>query len=88
MSGPIAFAVGVYLAMSLPAVFPWTPAGLMSPWLALIQFADLVGERGVSLLLGLAMAWVAQAISIRKRWWRPVGAALTEVLVAASRRRE
>lgn len=57
----IAFAAGVFLAVSLPALFVWSPAGLLSPWPALVQLADLVGERGVSALLALGAALLARA---------------------------
>lgn len=53
---PLAFALGVYGATLVPAVFPWTPAGGLSGWPILLQTAEAVGERGVSLLLALGCA--------------------------------
>ncbi len=55
----LAFAMGTVVAISMPAVFQWTPAGLMSPWPILVQAADVVGERGVSFVLALAAALLA-----------------------------
>jgi apolipoprotein N-acyltransferase len=57
----LAFPAGTFVALSLPAVFAWTPAGLVSPWPALVQLADLVGERGVSALFALGAALAARA---------------------------
>ncbi|WP_437335222.1 apolipoprotein N-acyltransferase [Sorangium sp. So ce394] len=57
----LAFATGVFAAVVLPTVFGWTPAGLMSPWPALVQLADLVGERGVSVLFAVGAALLARA---------------------------
>ncbi|MDI1446464.1 apolipoprotein N-acyltransferase [Polyangium sp. 6x1] len=58
----LAFAVGVFVAVSLPSVFAWTPAGLVSPWPALVQLADLVGERGVSVIFAVSAAFLARAL--------------------------
>ncbi|WP_437967782.1 apolipoprotein N-acyltransferase [Sorangium sp. So ce260] len=57
----LAFATGVLAAVVLPTVFGWTPAGLMSPWPALVQLADLIGERGVSVLFAVGAALLARA---------------------------
>ncbi|WP_437609561.1 apolipoprotein N-acyltransferase [Sorangium sp. So ce834] len=57
----LAFATGVFAAVVLPTVFGWTPAGLMSPWPALVQLADLIGERGVSALFAVGAALLARA---------------------------
>lgn len=58
----LAFGLGVYAATFVPAVFPWTPAGGLAPWPAILQTAELVGERGTSLLLALAAALAAHAL--------------------------
>ncbi|MDI3282714.1 apolipoprotein N-acyltransferase [Polyangium sp. 15x6] len=58
----LAFAVGVFVAVSLPSVFAWTPAGLVSPWPALVQLADIVGERGVSVIFAVSAAFLARAL--------------------------
>jgi len=55
----LAFAAGAYVATFVPVVFPWTPAGGLAPWPALLQVADVVGERGVSFLLSVACGLVA-----------------------------
>jgi apolipoprotein N-acyltransferase len=57
----LAFASGVLVAVSLPSIFTWTPAGLVSPWPSLVQLADIVGERGVSVLFALSAAFLARA---------------------------
>jgi apolipoprotein N-acyltransferase len=58
----IAFATGTLLAISFTFVIAWTPAGLMSPWPALLQLADVIGERGVSFVLAAAVALVASPL--------------------------
>jgi apolipoprotein N-acyltransferase len=60
---PAAFAAGVYAGTFVPTMFPWTPAGGASPWVAIVQLADVVGERGVTALMALAAALVASAVS-------------------------
>lgn len=60
--GFLAFALGVYAATFVPAIFPWTPAGGLSPWPLLVQTAELVGERGTSMLLAASAALVASGL--------------------------
>lgn len=55
----LAFATGVLLAICFTFVIAWTPAGLLSPWPALLQLADVIGERGVSFVLAAATALIA-----------------------------
>ncbi len=57
----LSFAIGVFVAVSLPTVFAWTPAGLISPWPAFVQLADLVGERGVSAVFAVGAALLCRA---------------------------
>jgi len=75
----LAFGLGVYAATFIPVVFPWTPAGGLAPWPLLLQIADVVGERGVTFLLGCAAGLVARAIAVlganRRRAYESVGAA-------------
>ena len=52
----LAFAIGVYMATLIPAVFPWTPAGGISGWPILLQSAEAIGERGVSFVLAFGCA--------------------------------
>ena len=59
----LAFAIGVFTATFVPAVFPWTPAGGLARWPVLLQTAELVGERGTSFLVAIACALVADAIT-------------------------
>jgi hypothetical protein len=42
-----------------PAVFAWTPAGPREPWPSFLQLADLIGERGVSVLFAVGAALLA-----------------------------
>lgn len=60
---PLAFAIGVFVATGVPSIFPWTPAGGLSPWPALVQSAELVGERGASFLVALACGLVVHGIA-------------------------
>src|SRR6185503_15774822 len=48
-------------ATSLPTIFAWSPAGLVSPWPAFVQLADLIGERGVSALFAVGAALLCRA---------------------------
>lgn len=57
----LSFAAGVMLALLVPTVFAWTPAGLVSPWPSLVQLADLIGERGVSVIFAVGAALFARA---------------------------
>jgi apolipoprotein N-acyltransferase len=68
----LTFAIGVYAALFVPAVFPWTPAGGLATWPILLQTSELVGERGASMFIALACALVAR--SIERRDWRPAAA--------------
>lgn len=76
ISKTAAFAGGLFLALLSPAVFAWTPAGLMSPYPVLLQLAELIGEHGVSVLLGLAAALFANACMQRRLGPALGGAAL------------
>ena len=63
-----AFAIGVYAGTFVPTVFPWSAAGGVTPWPAMVQLADIVGERGVTLLMALSaglLATGARAIAAR-----------------------
>jgi apolipoprotein N-acyltransferase len=55
----VAFGLGTLVAVTFVFVIAWTPAGLLSPWPALLQLAELLGERGVSFLLAVAAALFA-----------------------------
>ncbi len=57
----VAFGAGILVSLSLPAIFVWSPAGLVSPWPAFVQLADVVGERGVSVLFAVGAALLARA---------------------------
>jgi apolipoprotein N-acyltransferase len=61
----VSFGVGVYVGTFVPAVFRWSPAGLVSPVAEMGQLAELVGERGVDLLMGLSSGLFASAL---RRW--------------------
>lgn len=81
----LAFGAGVYVSTFVPAVFPWTPAGGMTPWPAFVQTAELIGERGTTFLIAVVAGLCAMAIDrARERAWRPMalplGVATTIVL--------
>jgi apolipoprotein N-acyltransferase len=57
----LAFAVAGFASAFVPAIFPWTPAGLLTPWPAVVQLADLVGEHGVAFLTFLSAGLLAEA---------------------------
>lgn len=78
----LTFAIGVYAALFVPAVFPWTPAGGLAMWPVLLQTSELVGERGASMFVALGCALFATAIA--KRSSRPAlaGAGVFALLLA------
>ena len=76
----LALGGGVLLALSIPSVFVWSPAGLLSPWPVLLQTAEYFGERGVSVLMAVIAVLVVRAALSRD--WRPaVGAAVMLALL-------
>ncbi len=64
---PLVFGMGVLVALSMPSVFLWSPAGLLSPWPTLVQAGDLIGERGVSALMAVACALGAGGVATWSR---------------------
>jgi apolipoprotein N-acyltransferase len=56
---PVAFAAGVYGGTFVPTMIPWTVAGGASAWPAMVQLADVVGERGVAAIMALAAGLLA-----------------------------
>ena len=86
----LAFAAGVYAGTFAPTMLPWTVAGVVSPWPAMVQLADVCGERGVSFLMalgaGLAASGVRLALapSTRARGALAMAAALLLVTAQAS----
>lgn len=42
-------------------MFPWTPSGGLAPWPAWLQTAEVIGERGTSLLFAIAAGLTAHA---------------------------
>lgn len=87
---PLAFAAGVYAGSFVPTMLPWTVAGGVSPWPAMVQLADVVGERGVAALMALAAGLLASgakaAVLERARLasFARVGAAVAVVGVQAA----
>jgi len=88
----VGFGLGVVVAIGFVFVIAWTPAGLLTPWPALVQLADVVGEKGVSFLLSLAAALLVSPILPRiyserarldaRAWPAPaIGAALLVVML-------
>ncbi len=86
---PVAFAAGVYAGTFVPTMIPWTVAGGVSPWPAMVQLADVVGERGVTSLMaltaGLAASGVRTSASPRRGGvlWRWFAAAALLILAQA-----
>jgi len=70
---PLAFAAGVYAGTFLPTMMPWTVAGGASPWPAMVQLADVVGERGVAAMMALAAGLLAASLAVRRRETRRRG---------------
>ncbi len=61
----LAMCAGVLLATSLPGVFPWTVAAILSPWPLVVQGADVVGERGLTALFAAGAAALLRAPELR-----------------------
>ncbi len=69
----LSFGIGVLLSLSLPTIFAWSPAGLISPWPAFVQLADVIGERGVSVLIAFAAALLARGgITLARSLSQPI----------------
>jgi apolipoprotein N-acyltransferase len=64
LARPVAFAAGVYAGTLVPTMIPWTVACGPAPWAATVQLAELVGERGVAMLMALEAALVAEGVRI------------------------
>lgn len=62
----LAFGLGILLSTFVPVVFPWSAAGGVTPWPVMVQLADLVGERGVTLLMALAAGLLAEAVRLAR----------------------
>jgi apolipoprotein N-acyltransferase len=60
----LAFTVGVYLAMFCPSIFPWSVVGGITPWPAMLQLAEFIGERGVTAVVALQAGLLAEAIEL------------------------
>lgn len=58
----LAFAVGAYVATFVPTIFPWTPAGGLTPFPILVQSAEVVGERGTTFFLAASCGLFAGAL--------------------------
>jgi apolipoprotein N-acyltransferase len=63
---PVAFAAGVYAGTFLPTMIPWTVAGGVSPWPAMVQLADVFGERGVTFLMALTAGLAASGLRLAR----------------------
>ena len=74
--GWLAYGSAVYVATFVPAIFPWTPAGGLAEWPVLLQTADVVGERGVSLVIAIACGLGAEALLAAGRAARVLRATL------------
>lgn len=88
----LGFGLGTLVAISFVFVIAWTPAGLISPWPALVQLAEVIGEKGVSVLIAVAAALLASpfvrfvaraAPGTSRPWLAPaIGAGLLALMAA------
>ncbi len=77
----IAFGAAVTGASVVTLVIAWNPGALVSPWPALVQLADLIGERGLTFLFAVMAALVASPLVDRRTWHAPaLGVALFGVV--------
>jgi apolipoprotein N-acyltransferase len=60
----LAFGTGIFTGTFVPAVFPWSAAGGVTPVPAMVQLAELVGERGVTLLMALSAGLLSSGIRL------------------------
>lgn len=56
-----AFAAGMYAGTFVPSVFPWSAAGGVTPVPEMVQLAELLGERGVTLVMALSAGLLGAA---------------------------
>ncbi len=61
-SRAVSFGAGVFLAAFVPSVIGWDVASGISPWPTVNQLAELIGQRGVGLLMAVTAALVASAV--------------------------
>ncbi len=78
----LAFGAGALITLSLPAIFAWSPAGLVTPWPSFVQLADVIGERGVSVIFAVAAALLARALIAAIRDRRASRAVMTPIAIA------
>ena len=84
---PVAFAAGVYAGTFVPTMIPWTVAGGVSPWPAMVQLADVIGERGVVAVMALAAGLLAAGTRSFVARAQQSGAGAREVVERATRPR-
>ena len=56
-----ALPAAMYVSTFVPVMIPWTPAGGAGLWLPTFQLAELVGERGVDVVMALTSGLLASA---------------------------
>jgi apolipoprotein N-acyltransferase len=77
----LALGAAIYAVTFVPCIFPWTVAAPLSAWPVLVQSADVIGERGLCLLLGVFAGLVGQGVqALRARTW---GSARAPLALAA-----
>jgi apolipoprotein N-acyltransferase len=77
VSHPLSLGAGLYAVTFVPCIFPWTPAAPLSAWPVLVQSAEVIGERGICLLLGVFAGLLGQAVqALRGRQHASARAAL------------
>ena len=87
----LAFGIAGFAGSFVPTVFPWTPAGLLTRWPAVVQLADGIGERGVALLTFASAGLLAEGVRIgmaqgvrSRRAWSHAALALALPLLQAA----
>jgi apolipoprotein N-acyltransferase len=66
----LSFAIGIGVAMFVPALFPWTIVAPFARAPVFLQVAELVGERGAAVILAIATALFAEGLlGARRRFY-------------------
>lgn len=67
LPGPIAFAIGIFAGSSVPGIFAWSPATLLTPRPELVQSAEVIGATGASALLAAVVGLAVVGLPGRGR---------------------
>ncbi len=78
---PIAFAAAIGVSMLLPSLFPWTIAAPYARAPVFLQLAEVIGERGMAVVIALAAAFAAEGFADVSRRRRHLATSAAIVLV-------